>query len=75
MNTMTMKTESTTIYHGGSIVTVNDAQPRAEALAVKGGKILAVGALGDVKQAPCCPGLSIPIFTSASMAVPTLSVQ
>ena len=32
-----------TIYTGGDIVTVNDAQPTAEALAVKDDKILAVG--------------------------------
>ena len=32
------------IYAGGDIVTVNDAQPDAEAVAVKDGKILAVGA-------------------------------
>ena len=32
-----------TIYVGGDIVTVNDAQPTAEALAVKDGKIVAVG--------------------------------
>ena len=31
------------IYTGGDIVTINDGQPSAEALAVKGGKILAVG--------------------------------
>jgi predicted amidohydrolase YtcJ len=37
-----------TIYTGGDIVTVNDAQPTAEALAVKDGKILAVGAQDDV---------------------------
>jgi hypothetical protein len=37
-----------TIYHGGPIVTVNDAQPSAEALAVKDGKILAVGKKDDV---------------------------
>lgn len=36
------------IYHGGEIVTVNDAQPKAEALAVKDGKILAVGDKADV---------------------------
>ena len=46
-----MKKEFTTIYHGGNIVTVNDAQPQAEALAVKGGKITAVGSLDDVKKA------------------------
>lgn len=39
-----------TIYHGGSIITINDAAPSAEALAVKDGKILAVGAKADVLQ-------------------------
>lgn len=33
-----------TIFHGGAILTMDDAQPRAEALAVKDGLILAVGA-------------------------------
>ncbi len=33
-----------TIYTGGDIITINDAAPSAEALAVKDGKILAVGA-------------------------------
>jgi predicted amidohydrolase YtcJ len=37
-----------TIYTGGALVTVNDAQPTAEALAVKGGRILAVGSTADV---------------------------
>lgn len=32
-----------TIYHGGSILTIDDANPRAEAVAVKDGKIIAVG--------------------------------
>jgi predicted amidohydrolase YtcJ len=36
------------IYTGGDIVTINDRQPSAEALAVKGGKILAVGKKDDV---------------------------
>ena len=40
-----------TIYTGGDIVTVNDAQPTAEALAVKDGKILAVGTRAEVEQA------------------------
>lgn len=31
------------IYVGGTVVTMDDAQPQAEAVAVKGGKILAVG--------------------------------
>jgi hypothetical protein len=37
-----------TIYTGGNIITINDAAPSAEALAVKDGKILAVGAKADV---------------------------
>jgi predicted amidohydrolase YtcJ len=40
-----------TIYTGGDIVTVNDAQPTAEAVAVKDGKVLAVGSLADVEKA------------------------
>lgn len=39
-----------TIYRGGPIVTVNDAAPTAEALAVKDGKILAVGKEDDVMK-------------------------
>jgi predicted amidohydrolase YtcJ len=37
-----------TIYFGGPILTMNDAQPRAEAVAVAGGKIIAVGSLEEV---------------------------
>jgi imidazolonepropionase-like amidohydrolase len=37
-----------TIYTGGMIVTVNDAQPTASALAVKNGTILAVGDQAEV---------------------------
>jgi predicted amidohydrolase YtcJ len=40
-----------TIYVGGDIVTVNDAQPSAEALAVKDGKILAVGSRAELESA------------------------
>src|SRR5262245_57633629 len=36
-----------TIYTNGEIITVNDAQPSAEAVAVKDEKILAVGARAD----------------------------
>jgi predicted amidohydrolase YtcJ len=39
------------IYVGGDIVTINDSQPGAEALAVKDGRILAVGARADVEKA------------------------
>lgn len=36
------------IYHGGDIVTVDDRNPTAEAIAVKNGKIVAVGTKADV---------------------------
>lgn len=39
-----------TIYHGGNIVTIDINQPTAEALAVKEGRILAVGHRADVFQ-------------------------
>ena len=38
------------IYHGGTIITVNDAANTAEAIAVKDGRILAVGSKIDVLQ-------------------------
>jgi len=38
------------IIRGGSIVTVDPAQPTAEAVAIRGGKIVAVGAEADVLQ-------------------------
>jgi len=38
------------IYFGGPIITINDAQPTAEALAVKDGRIVAVGARADVEK-------------------------
>jgi predicted amidohydrolase YtcJ len=37
------------IYVNGTIVTVNDAQPQAEAVAVKGGTILAVGTRSQIE--------------------------
>jgi adenine deaminase len=37
-----------TIYTGGDILTLNDSLPTAEALAVKGDTILAVGAQADI---------------------------
>jgi predicted amidohydrolase YtcJ len=36
------------IYTGGDIITINDSQPTGEALAVKDGKIIAVGTKADV---------------------------
>lgn len=38
------------IYQGGDIVTVNDAQPFADAVAVKDGKILAVGSFDELAK-------------------------
>ncbi|MFM8533586.1 MAG: amidohydrolase [Acidimicrobiia bacterium] len=40
-----------TLYVGGPIVTMSDAQPDGEALAVKDGKILAVGGRRDIEKA------------------------
>ncbi|MGI9509627.1 MAG: amidohydrolase [Geminicoccaceae bacterium] len=37
-----------TIYSGGPIITINDDTPTAEAVAVKDGRILAMGALSDL---------------------------
>jgi predicted amidohydrolase YtcJ len=39
-----------TIYTGGTILTVNDSQPTAEAVAVKDGKILMVGTTAEVES-------------------------
>lgn len=44
------QTEADVIYTGGNILTVNDAQPEAEALAVKDGKILAVGTRAEIEK-------------------------
>ena len=40
--TATAQTPADAIYHGGHIITVDDKNPRAEALAIKDGKIIAV---------------------------------
>jgi predicted amidohydrolase YtcJ len=39
-----------TIYYNGSILTIDDARPKAEAVAVKDGKILAVGKKDEVLE-------------------------
>src|SRR5204863_8670139 len=39
-----------TIFLGGNIVTVNPAQPEVEALAVKNGKILALGKVSQLEK-------------------------
>ncbi len=38
------------IYFGGPIITVNDAQPNAEAVAIKDGKILALGSRAEIEK-------------------------
>ena len=40
--------ESITIYPAKTIITMNDAQPRAEAIAVSGGEIIAVGSEAEL---------------------------
>jgi len=40
-----------TIYFGGDIVTVNEAQPSVEAIAVKDGKIVMVGTRAEIEKA------------------------
>ncbi|WP_218944076.1 amidohydrolase [Marinobacter changyiensis] len=39
-----------TIYQGGPVITINDAQPSAEAVAVKDGIIIAVGTQGQIQR-------------------------
>lgn len=43
------------LYYNGTIITVNDAQPLAEALLVEGETIKAVGTLAEV-EAQAAPG-------------------
>ena len=40
--------EADLIYCGGDIVTINDTYPSAEALAIRDGKIIAVGTVDEV---------------------------
>lgn len=46
---LTISAESAdTIYYNGTILTIDDAYPKVQAVAVKGGKILAVGGKDEV---------------------------
>lgn len=47
-NTSTDAAAADVIYTGGDIITVNDAQPSAEAVAIRDGRILAVGSAAQV---------------------------
>ena len=44
-------TSDITLFINGDILTMNDSQPSAEALAVKDGRIIAVGNADDVRRA------------------------
>ena len=48
VTTSTAQPSADAIYHGGNIITVDDKNPRAEALAVKNGKIIAISTKADV---------------------------
>jgi len=47
------------IYTGGDIITVHDAQPEVEALAVKDGRILAAGARSEIERAYKGPATTV----------------
>jgi predicted amidohydrolase YtcJ len=49
-NLFAESSEAEIVFHGGEVVTINDQQPTAEAVAIKDGKILAVGSMADVKK-------------------------
>ena len=49
-NQLAANTPADAIYTGGDIVTVNELQPQAEAIAVKDGRILAVGYRDEVMK-------------------------
>ena len=54
-----------TIYSGGTIITMNDALPRAEAVAVKGGTIIAVGSKADIDKLRAASTASIDLAGKA----------
>jgi len=51
--------QADTIYLGGDIVTINDMQPMVEAVAVKDGKLLAVGARAEIEKANKGPATKV----------------
>lgn len=44
------KVTASVIFHGGTILTLDPAHPRIEAIAIGGGKILSMGSLRDVEK-------------------------
>jgi hypothetical protein len=63
-----------TIYTGGAIVTINDKQPTAEAVAVKGGKIVAVGTRTEVEKAHKGTSTTARTSTVSAMVPSSLSI-
>jgi predicted amidohydrolase YtcJ len=67
-STVATEMAADTIYAGGDIVTVNDAQPTAEAVAVKDGKIVAVGTRADVEAAHKGPATRVVDLAGRTLA-------
>lgn len=63
------------IYSGGPIITMNDAAPRAEAVAVKDGKIIAVGTDSAVADRTTLASLTTPASPSLSAATLSFTLQ
>jgi len=51
--------EADIIFTGAEVVTMNPAQPQAEAVAVKNGRILAVGSVAEIEKAHQGPGSEV----------------
>lgn len=63
----TAQSSATRIYHNGVIFSGDAGQPTLEALAIRDGKIIAIGALGEVKKAAGSAALSIDLEGACMM--------